>query len=199
MPVRLNSSGGGSVTLDVPSTASTFNAVIPANNGTLVTTGSTAAVTQGMLASGVAGNGPAFSAYNSGTQSGLSLGVYNKVNFNVEEFDTANCYNPSLARFTPNVAGYYQVNLAAQAGGSTNTNFVIARLYKNGSGVASGFGSGINGSGIVYGNALSSGSFLVSMNGTTDYLEVYIYADGSGTASIASGTGSFSAFLARTA
>ena len=49
MPVRLNSSGGGSVTLDVPSTAGTFTATVPANTGTLVTTGSTAAVTPAML------------------------------------------------------------------------------------------------------------------------------------------------------
>ena len=49
IPVRLNSSGGGSVTLDVPSTAGTFTATVPANTGTLVTTGSTAAVTPAML------------------------------------------------------------------------------------------------------------------------------------------------------
>ena len=35
MPVRLNSSGGGSVTLDVPSTASAFNLTLPAANGNL--------------------------------------------------------------------------------------------------------------------------------------------------------------------
>lgn len=52
MPVRLNSSGGGSVTLDVPSTAGTFTATIPANSGTVVTTGSTAAVTPAMLSTG---------------------------------------------------------------------------------------------------------------------------------------------------
>jgi hypothetical protein len=37
MPVKINSSGGGSVTLDVPVTASTFTATIPAVTGTLVT------------------------------------------------------------------------------------------------------------------------------------------------------------------
>lgn len=35
MPVKLNSSGGGSVTLDVPSTASAFNLTLPATNGAL--------------------------------------------------------------------------------------------------------------------------------------------------------------------
>lgn len=39
MPVRLNSSGGGSVTLDVPATAGTFTVNLPAANGDLVITG----------------------------------------------------------------------------------------------------------------------------------------------------------------
>lgn len=49
MAVKLNSAGGGSVTLDVPSTASTFTQIHPAVNGTLVTTGDTATVTPTML------------------------------------------------------------------------------------------------------------------------------------------------------
>lgn len=39
MPVRLNSTGGGSVTLDVPSTASTTTLNLPTGGGTLVGTG----------------------------------------------------------------------------------------------------------------------------------------------------------------
>ena len=38
MPLKLNSSGGGSVTLDVPSTASTFTVTVPASSATLATT-----------------------------------------------------------------------------------------------------------------------------------------------------------------
>jgi hypothetical protein len=49
MPVKLNSSGGGSVTLDVPATATATSLIIPSNAGTMVTTGSTAAVTPAML------------------------------------------------------------------------------------------------------------------------------------------------------
>lgn len=40
MPVTLNSSGGGSVTLTTPSTASTFTATLPAATGTLLTSAS---------------------------------------------------------------------------------------------------------------------------------------------------------------
>jgi hypothetical protein len=49
MPVKLNSSGGGSVTLDTASTTSGFTATFPAVTGNVVTTGSTAAVTPAML------------------------------------------------------------------------------------------------------------------------------------------------------
>lgn len=49
MPVKLNSSGGGSVTLTTPSTASDFTATFPAATGNVVTTGSSAVVTPAML------------------------------------------------------------------------------------------------------------------------------------------------------
>lgn len=51
MPLKLNSSGGGSVTLDVPSTGSTFTATLPAVTGNVVTTGDTGSVSATMLAS----------------------------------------------------------------------------------------------------------------------------------------------------
>lgn len=49
MSVVLQSSGGGSVTLSEPSTASNFTATFPAVTGTVVTTGDTATVTPTML------------------------------------------------------------------------------------------------------------------------------------------------------
>jgi hypothetical protein len=49
MPVKLNSSGGGSVTLTTPSTATDYTATFPANTGNVVTTGSSAVVTPAML------------------------------------------------------------------------------------------------------------------------------------------------------
>lgn len=50
MPLKLNSSGGGAVTLDAPSTASLFTLTTPAVNGNLVTTGDSGTVTPTMLA-----------------------------------------------------------------------------------------------------------------------------------------------------
>ena len=49
MPVKLNSSGGGSVTLTTPSTASDFTATFPANTGNVVTDGATQTLTNKTL------------------------------------------------------------------------------------------------------------------------------------------------------
>lgn len=171
MPLKLNSSGGGSVTLDVPSTASTFTATVPANTGTVVTTGSTAAVSQAMLASGVAGNGPAFSAYRSSDQTGISDAVFTKVQLNLENFDTASCFDSTTNyRFTPNVAGYYQINGTLYITGALAAG--LSAIYKNGSLYCYGSFMIIASSGTV-----SSVSSVVYMNGTTDYVELYGYGD----------------------
>lgn len=47
MPLKLNSTGGGSVTLDTPSTAGTYTVTVPATNQTLGITSGTAATASG--------------------------------------------------------------------------------------------------------------------------------------------------------
>jgi len=51
MPVKLNSSGGGSVTLTTPSTAVDYTATFPANTGNVVTDGATQTLTNKTLSS----------------------------------------------------------------------------------------------------------------------------------------------------
>jgi hypothetical protein len=157
------------------------------------------AVTQAKLASNIAGTGPAFSVTTSGNQN-LSDGVYTKVQFPTELFDTANCFdNTTNYRFTPNVAGYYLFSLNLRPY-STNTGLSSGNvlLYKNGSVIARSSTGNFSS-----GNALGlSGtvSLLVYMNGTTDYVEGYAMA--TGTQLIlenASNGNTFSGFLARAA
>jgi hypothetical protein len=194
MPVKLNSTGGGSVTLTTPSTASDFTATFPAATGNVVTTGSSAVVSQAMLASGVAGNGPAFSAYLGSNQT-LSNGVNTKLNINVETFDTNSLYDTSLYRFTPNVAGYYFVTGRASIPSSTYT---MVMIYKNSGVVKSGVQGELQNS--PYGITVSG---LVYLNGSTDFIELYAvqYAPGGGSATANSGEAScfFDAFMARAA
>jgi len=100
MPVKLSSTGGGSVTLTTPSTASDFTVTFPANTGNVVTTGSSAVVTQAMLGTNVAGNGPAFSAYLSADQT-ITSSTFTKVQLNAELFDTNSNFDTCLRLTAP--------------------------------------------------------------------------------------------------
>jgi hypothetical protein len=107
---------------------------------------------------------PAFSAYNSSAQT-LSASTATKLQFQTEEFDTANCFdNATNYRFTPTVAGYYQAG--GGFGGGTTQCTTIVVMYKNGS-----LFKVLANSPSV--NPASYGSALVYLNGTTDYIELY--------------------------
>ena len=128
-----------------------------------------ATVTQSDLASGVAGTGPAFSAYLSGNQT-LTTQTFVKITCQTEEFDTASCYdNSTNYRFTPNVAGYYQVD--ANVYFNADTRGIVA-IYKNGSQFK-------NGQDITAINIRGLGaSCIIYMNGSTDYIELYAWTQG---------------------
>jgi hypothetical protein len=121
-----------------------------------------ATITQPELATGVAGTGPAFSAFQSSAQTLGNLSN-TKLTFTTEVFDTNN--NFASSTFTPTVAGYYQINCGFSVGASGTV--MILTLFKNGSGIYKFVNS--NGSAA----STVSGSGLVYLNGSTDYVEVY--------------------------
>ena len=155
-----------------------------------------AGIAQSNMGTGVAGTGPAFSAYVGTTQS-VTSDVNTKVACNTEEFDTASCYDNSLYRFTPNVAGYYQVSGMLSCRSATSVSRFNVQVWKNGSLFK--WGGDINyGTGIGYKIGVSA---LVYMNGSTDYLELYASVT-AGTAQVTGGDNAstyFQAFLARSA
>ena len=145
----------------------------------------------------VSGNMPAFSAYLSANQN-LTAATFTKATINTKDFDTNNNYdNSTNYRFTPTVAGYYQVNVTAIFNSTaTNPTNTVTSLYKNGSEIKR--VQGVSASS-AYGNTLSS---LIYMNGSTDYLEMYVFASGgTGTLYITGGTSNtyFSASMVRAA
>lgn len=122
-------------------------------------------VTQNILANGVSTTGPAFSATMSGNQS-VTSNVVTKVALNSEAFDTNNCFDTALYRFTPNVAGYYLIS-ARFHGGTTSITSNYGYIYKNGSAYAQG---GLSAS---VSSAVQTTTELIYLNGTTDYVEMY--------------------------
>lgn len=117
---------------------------------------------------------PAFSAYINTSSQSLTTGTWTKAQFQGEEFDTANAYdNATNYRFQPSVAGYYQINASCIFAGTVTQ--AITSLYKNGSEFKRGNGF-LTGTGV---SSVSEGvSALVYLNGSTDYLETYVYAAG---------------------
>ena len=167
-----NASGSGTLTIAAPNTNTDYTLTLPTNTGTLISTAST-----------FAGTGPAFSATPSVAQT-LTISTATKISLNVENFDTASCYNntgstvggiPAYS-FLPNVAGYYQVNLSAAIDATTSLNYAAAIIYKNATQVARNFAAPYASS-----NGESAVSVVVYMNGSTDYLSFYVQTNGTGT------------------
>ena len=116
----------------------------------------------------VSGNMPAFSAYQSSGQS-VNSATFTKVQLQTEEFDTASAFDSTTNyRFTPQVAGYYQVSGSVEWSFSTGQSLIT--IYKNGSR----FKDGSFGTGGTDGTS-SVVSVLISLNGSTDYVELYCY------------------------
>ena len=107
---------------------------------------------------------PAFRAYSSGGTS-LASTAYTKLTFNTEVFDTDSKF--ASDRFTPTVAGYYQVSARAELNASGGSNEGIVAIYKNGSADA-------EDSTLL--NPYPSGNpcVLIYLD-ADDYIEVYFY------------------------
>ena len=139
----------GSVTLDAPAVAGTTVITLPATSGTMA----------------LAYVAPAFSAYSASQQS-VTANTWTKAIFGTEEFDTNS--NFATSRFTPTVAGYYQINATVTMNAyATNPTYSAVAIYKNGSAVNTVYiGTSAN-------YASPTVSSIMSMNGTTDYIEIY--------------------------
>jgi len=124
----------------------------------------------GSQLTGVALNGPAFSAYANATLQTITSGSQQKVLFQTEEYDTNNNYANS--RFTPTVAGYYQLNAQVRLDGASGTGEIMVVIWKNGAE----YKRGTNQSGTQIASSFwaMQVSSLVYANGTSDYFEIYV-------------------------
>jgi hypothetical protein len=90
-------------------------------------------------------------------------------------------------KFTPTRAGYYLCYCSAQQGGSSSQ--IQAQFYKNGA-----TAGGITGAAPTGAYAVSICSGIAHCNGTTDYLEMYLYSSTGGALS-AGATNTYVSFL----
>jgi hypothetical protein len=141
----------GSVVLQAPAVSGSTTLTLPATTGTVMV------------------NGPAFSAYNGSSQS-FSTG-FQQILFPTEEFDTNN--NFASSRFTPNVAGYYQLSCAVRTNGAPGGEYSIF-LRKNTNNSYK-MGTSANQSGGILSSTISITAYA---NGSTDYFEIWFYVGG---------------------
>lgn len=155
--ITINGDTSGSVILQAPSVAGSTTLTLPSTSGTVLTSANTFANS----------GGPAFSAYFNGSLTMTSAYTAYKMTCETEQWDTNSNYdNSTNYRFTPTVAGYYQVNGGVSI---TSTNTIRALLYKNGSLYCSG-NPATNAS---LSRIPSQIAIIVYMNGSSDYIELY--------------------------
>jgi len=172
--LKTDGAGNLSFSSDLPTTSftgATVETSIADSDLVLIYDDSATAVrkmTKANLIAGVGGaNTPAFKATMSANQS--TSGSFVKVNFDTEIYDTNNCYDPTTNyRFTPTTAGKYYITTGMSLTPNV-TGSIIPAIYFNGSEVARGN---------IYANnstARADVSTSLTFNGTTDYVEIYLY------------------------
>jgi hypothetical protein len=105
--------------------------------------------------------GPTFSSYLSTGQT-IAGSTNTKVLFDTNLWNSGNF---ASSRFTPTIAGYYQVNLMV-VGQNANTG-VFTSIFKN--------GTAYKNAGLTMASPYVLVSGLVYLNGSTDYIEGYTY------------------------
>ena len=156
--LKLKNPAGGSLNFVSADGASDLTVTFPATTGTAM----------------VSGNMPAFSAYANASQS-ITANIITKVAINTEIFDTNNNFDSTTNyRFTPTVAGYYQINGTVRGTGTAVTA-VISNLYKNGASYASGAQLAVTNPPYALQATFNE---IIHLNGSTDYVELYgaVYA-----------------------
>jgi hypothetical protein len=155
------------LTLTLPSADGTSGQVLQTNGSGVLSFASASA------------NTPAFRATLGASQS-IANNTQVKAQFNTEDFDTNNCYDPTTNyRFTPTTAGKYFVGLNVRFNtGSVaiTSNFV----FKNGSQDWVGEYSNISNNNWFNGT-------VTTLNGSSDYIEIYVYQNSGGSVNIISG------------
>jgi hypothetical protein len=115
---------------------------------------------------GAAGPAPLFSVDKNGTDQTVTASTFVKLTWPHTLFDTTGDF--ASDRYTPTIPGKYL--FTAQANCTDATSGCSIWIYKNGSALLTGY----------QGNATTSAggniniSNIVSMNGSTDYVEVYL-------------------------
>ncbi len=159
---------GSSRYLNFGSTAGTSGYGIRDNAGTIEFKNSGGSWTGIGTGTGSTGSSSvAFSVHKNSTAQTVTSATVTLLTWSTELFDTNNNFDLTTERFTPTVAGKYTVTLSAFCDNGTTGCAVY--IYKNNVLVNQGY----TGSNVATGVAAVTA--IIDMNGTTDYLEAYVF------------------------
>ena len=139
-------------------------------------------MTRANFVSGIGGtNTPAFFVRNSGDQS-ITSGTITKVTLPTEDLDTDNCFdNSTNYRFTPTTAGKYFFFACGRGKANSGTlNYSNVLIRKNGTaGAGNTFTASSTEQYTSPGNtANATVNVILDMNGSSDYVEMYMQVGG---------------------
>ena len=163
-----NASGTGTLTISAPNTNTDRSLTLPDGAGEILLSDGDGSNLTGVVPDDI----PIFSAY-APTNGTISQNTYTVVLFGTEQYDTDSAYNTSNGRFQPSIAGYYWIGVSLEHNATTRQ---ICRIIKH---------SSLNEDYFVWDTALAqssgvdlTGSTLMYLNGSTDYVDVQVYGSG---------------------
>ena len=143
------------------------NTIMDKGGNTLLSSDGAGAISSG----GAITNTPSFFVRKTTAQS-IGSSTYTTIEYDDVIYDTHSAFSTSTYRYTPTVAGYYWVFAQLRSNSSTDFTSWQPFVYKNGS-----KHSGTNNSHWHFESVLAG--VIVQMNGTSDYIEIKGFCDGS--------------------
>ena len=199
--IQGNASGTGVFTITPPATSTDRTLTLPDSAGTILDSTSTLDATKlsgnlpaisgasltNLPAGGISDLSPYFAAKTNGAQA-IVKGTQTIVNFNVEIVDSDSEYNNSTYKFTPQTAGDYAIYVVLKWASSDTVGEKHTCIELNGSVEVS---AGTTNKGKEDSQAVSS---VITMNGSSDYLQVSVYNNTDSTKSVKNNGCRFIAF-----
>lgn len=118
-------------------------------------------------------NVPAFRAHRNGSNQTLTTNAVTNIVWTSKEFDTYNNFDTATGRFTPKIAGYYNVHFSIGCLNLASPQACVTQIMKNGTAITH---SNVRSPQF---DVTSHSSIIVYMNGTTDYLSVRALSEAS--------------------
>ena len=129
----------------------------------------------------IAVNTPAFYAYLSANQTGIPNTTHTKITYNAELYDIGNGFNTSTNTYTIPESGKYYFSFGVRKD-NTGANRYLIEIYKNGSSIQ----DYETGAGSAYGTSQGN---LVQEFSANDTINVYLYQNSGGAATVRGGNG----------